>query len=75
MASHQRPWTKESRRQLDDSQSRRLLQLELQNKNLEELVRQQQIQIQQLQFDRENQAQHLNEQIQRDSKGSMQQIK
>ena len=63
------------RRQLDEIQLRRLLELQLQNKNQDENVRQQQTQTQQLQFDRENQAQHLQQQIQRDSRGSMQQIR
>jgi hypothetical protein len=63
------------RRQLEVSQQQRLQQLQLQNKNLDEPVRQQQTQIQQLQFDRENQAQSLHDQILRDSQGAMRQVR
>ncbi len=60
------------RQQLDDSQLRRQLELQTQNKFMDEASRQQQSQIQQLQFGRENQAQHLQQQIQRDSGNLMQ---
>ena len=63
------------RTQLDEAQSRRLLELQLQNKNQDQSIRQQQTQTQQLQFDRENQAQHLQQQILRDSRGAVQQIR
>lgn len=63
------------RRQLEVSQQQRLQRLQLQNKNLDEPVRQQQTQIQQLQFDRENQAQSLHDQILRDSQGAMRQVR
>jgi len=56
---------------LDVNQQQRLQQWQLQNKNLDEPARQQQIQLQQLQFDRENQAQSLHDQIMRDSQGAM----
>ena len=55
------------RQQLNDSQLRRQLELQTQNKLFDEPTRQQQSQIQQLQFGRENQAQQLQQQIQRDS--------
>jgi hypothetical protein len=61
--------------QLSVSQQQRLQQLQLQNKNLDEPMRQQQQQIQQLQFDRENQAQSLHDQIMRDSQGSMRHVR
>jgi len=60
------------RQQLNDSQLRRQLELQTQNKFMDEASRQQQSQIQQLQFGRENQAQHLQQQIQRDSGSVMQ---
>ncbi len=63
------------RRALETSQQQRLQQLQLQNKNLDEPVRQQQTQMQQLQFDRENQAQSLHDQIMRDSQRSMRQVR
>src|SRR5262245_15908198 len=63
------------RRQLDVSRQQRLQQLQLQNKTVEEPMRQQQMQIQQLQFDRENQARSLHDQIMRDSKSSMGQVR
>ncbi len=71
------PLTTESsaRKQLDLSQQQRLQQLQLQNKNLDEPLRQQQQQIQSLQFDRENQAQSLHDQIMRDSQGAMRQAR
>ena len=58
--------------QLNDSQLRRQLELQTQNKIFDEPTRQQQSQIQQLQFGRENQAQQLQQQIQRDSNSLMQ---
>jgi hypothetical protein len=61
--------------QWDLSQQQRLQQLQQQNKDLPEPVRQQQMQIQQLQFDRENNAQGLHDRIMRDSQGSMQQVR
>jgi hypothetical protein len=59
------------RQQLNESQLRRQLELQTQNKFMDETSRQQQSQIQQLQFGREDQAQHLQQQIQRDSGGLM----
>jgi hypothetical protein len=64
-----------ARRQLDESQLRRQLELQTQNKLLDEPTRQQQSQIQQLQFGRENQAQQLQQQIQRDSSNLMQRLR
>ena len=61
-------------RQLDDSQLRRQIELQTQNKLRDEMTRQQQSQIQQLQFGRENQAQQLQQQIQRDSSSMMQRL-
>jgi hypothetical protein len=61
-----------SQQQLNDSQLRRQLELQTQNKIFDEPTRQQQSQIQQLQFGRENQAQQLQQQIQRDSSNLMQ---
>jgi beta-glucosidase-like glycosyl hydrolase len=58
--------------ELNDSQLRRQLELQTQNKLFDEPTRQQQSQIQQLQFGRENQAQQLQQQIQRDSSNLMQ---
>jgi hypothetical protein len=69
------PLDPSQRRALEISQQQRLQQLQLQNKNLDEPVRQQQTQVQQLQFDRENQAQSLHDQIMRDSQGSMRQVR
>jgi hypothetical protein len=63
-----------SQRQLDDSQYRRQLELQTQNKLLDDVTRQQQSQIQTLQFGRENQAQQLQQQIQRDSTNMMQRL-
>jgi len=63
------------RQQLNDSQLRRQLELQTQNKLFDEPARQQQSQIQQLQFGRENQAQHLQQQIQRDSGNLIQQLR
>jgi hypothetical protein len=63
-----------AQRQLDDSQQRRQLELQTQNKLLDDVTRQRQSQIQQLQFGRENQAQQLQQQIQRDSSGMMQRL-
>ena len=60
------------RQQLNDSQLRRQLELQTQSKFLDEPTRQQQSQIQQLQFGRENQAQQLQQQIQRDSSNLIQ---
>ncbi|HTS53647.1 MAG TPA: hypothetical protein VMH26_10275 [Burkholderiales bacterium] len=62
------------RQQLDESQLRRQLELQTQNKFLDEPTRQQQSQIQQLQFGRENQAQQLHQQIQLDSGNLMQRL-
>jgi hypothetical protein len=62
------------RPQLNDSQLRRQLGLQTQNKLFDEPTRQQQSQMQQLQFGREDQAQHLQQQIQRDSGNLMQQL-
>lgn len=62
------------RLQLDDSQSRRQLELQTQNKLMDDPSRQQQSQIQQLQFGRENQAQELQQGIMRDSKSMMQRL-
>jgi hypothetical protein len=63
-----------ARQQLDDSQLRRQLELQTQNRFLDDPTRQQQSQIQQLQFGRENQAQQLQQQIQRDSGNLMQRL-
>lgn len=60
------------RQQLNDSQLRRQLELQTHNKLFDEPTRQQQSQIQQLQFGRENQAQQLREQIQHDSSNLIQ---
>ena len=62
------------RLQLDDSQLRRQLELQTQNKLMDDISRQQQSQIQQLQFGRENQAQELQQGIMRDSKSMMQRL-
>ncbi len=64
-----------ARQQLDQSQLRRQLELQTQNRFLDEPTRQQQSQIQQLQFGRENQAQQLQQQIQRDSGNLMQRLR
>jgi hypothetical protein len=61
-----------TQQQLNDSQLRRQLELQTQNKIFDEPTRQQQSQIQQLQFGRESQAQQLQQQIQRDSSSLMQ---
>ena len=61
-----------NRQLLNDSQLRRQLELQTQNKLFDEPTRQQQSQIQQLQFGRENQAQQLQQQIQRDSSNLIQ---
>ena len=61
-----------SQQQLNDSQLRRQLELQTRNKIFDETTRQQQSQLQQLQFGRENQAQQLQQQIQRDSSNLMQ---
>jgi hypothetical protein len=71
-ASVPAPVAGSDRLQLDDSQLRRQLELQTQDKFIDEASRQQQSQIQQLQFGRENQAQHLQQQIQRDSSNLMQ---
>jgi beta-glucosidase-like glycosyl hydrolase len=63
------------RQQLNDSQLRRQLELQTQNKLFDQPTRQQQSQIQLLQFGRENQAQQLQQQIQRDSGNLMQQLR
>jgi hypothetical protein len=63
-----------AQRQLDDSQLRRQLELQTQNRLLDDVTRQQQSQIQTLQFGRENQAQQLQQQIQRDSNSMMQRL-
>ena len=63
------------RLQLDDSQLRRQLELQTQNKLMDDVSRQQQSQIQQLQFGRENQAQQLQQGIMRDSKSMMQRLR
>ena len=68
----QPPGASASQQQLDDSQLRRQLELQTQNRIQDEPTRQQQSQFQQLQFDRENQAQQLQQQIRRDSDGVMQ---
>jgi hypothetical protein len=60
--------------QLDDSQLRRQLELQTQNKLMDDISRQQQSQIQQLQFGRENQAQQLQQGIMRDSNSMMQRL-
>jgi len=65
----------ERQQQLNDSQLRRQLELQTQNKFMDEPSRQQQSQIQQLQFGRENQALHLEQQIQRDSGSVMQRLR
>jgi hypothetical protein len=62
------------RLQLDDSQLRRQLELQTQNKLMDDISRQQQSQIQQLQFGRENQAQQLQQGIMRDSNSMMQRL-
>ena len=62
------------RLQLDDSQLRRQLELQTQNKLMDDVSRQQQSQIQQLQFGRENQAQQLQQGIMRDSNSMMQRL-
>ena len=62
------------RLQLDDSQLRRQLELQTQNKLMDDVSRQQQSQIQQLQFGRENQAQQLQQGIIRDSNSMMQRL-
>ena len=64
-----------ARQQLDQSQLRRQLELQTQNKFLDEPTRQQQSRFQQLQFNRENQAQQLQQQIQRDSGNLMQRLR
>ena len=64
-----------SQQQLDDSQLRRQLDLQTQNRFQDESTRQQQNQIQQLQFGRENQAQQLQQQIRRDSDSVMQRMR
>ena len=61
-----------NQQQLNDSQLRRQLELQTRNKIFDEATRQQQSQLQQLQFGRENQAQQLQQQIQRDSSNLMQ---
>jgi hypothetical protein len=61
--------------QLDDSQQRRQLELQTQNRFQDEPTRQQQNQIRQLQFGRENQAQQLQQQIRRDSDSMMQRVR
>jgi hypothetical protein len=61
-----------SQQQLDDSQLRRQIELQTQNRFQDEPTRQQQSRIQQLQFGRENQAQQLQQQIRRDSDSVMQ---
>jgi hypothetical protein len=63
------------RMQLDDSQLRRQLELQTQNKLMSDPSRQQQSQIQQLQFGRENQAQQLQQGIMRDSNSMMQRLR
>jgi len=63
-----------AQRQLDDSQQRRQLELQTQNKLMDDVTRQQRSQLQQLQFGRENQAQQLQQQIQRDSNSMMQRL-
>jgi hypothetical protein len=60
--------------QLDDSQTRRQLELQIQTVPLSEVARQQQSQIQQSQFARENQAHDLQEGILRNSSDSMQRL-
>ena len=62
------------RLQLEDSQLRRQLELQTQNKLMDDVSRQQQSQIQQLQFGRENQAQQLQQGIMRDSNSMMQRL-
>jgi hypothetical protein len=62
------------RQRLDLSQQQRLQQLQTPqtaNRDFDATVRQQQLQIQQLQFDRENSAQSLHDRIMRDSQGAM----
>ena len=60
---------------LDDSQARRQLELQIQTRPLDDLARQQQNQIQQSQFGRENQAQDLQQRILRNSNDSMQRLR
>ena len=60
---------------LDDSQARRQLELQIQTRRLDDLARQQQNQIQQSQFGRENQAQDLQQRILRNSNDSMQRLR
>lgn len=60
---------------LNDSQLNRFDQLQLQNRNLDDSARQQQIQTQQLQFDRENQAHQLHDQLQHGSPSVVPQIR
>lgn len=60
---------------LDDSQLRRQLELQIQTRSLDDVARQQQSQIQQSQFGRENQAQDLNQSILRNSSDSMQRLR
>jgi hypothetical protein len=60
------------------NQQQRLQQLQTPqtlNRDFDETVRQQQLQIQQLQFDRENSAQSLHDRIMRDSQGAMRQAR
>jgi len=71
----QPPGAAASRQQLDDSQLRRQLELQTQNRFQDEPTRQQQSQIQQLQFGRENQAQQLQQQIRLDSGSTMQRVR
>jgi len=71
----QPPGAAASQQRLDDSQRRRQLELQTQNRFQDEPTRQQQSQIQQLQFGRENQAQQLQQQIHRDSDSMMQRVR
>jgi len=71
-ASASAPTAGFDRQQLNESQLRRQLELQTQNKFMHEPSRQQQSQIQQLQFGRENQAQHLQQQMQRGSGNALQ---
>jgi len=64
-----------ARHQLYDSQLRRQLELQTQTRPQEELGRHEQSQLQQLQFDREIEAQRLQQQILRDSSSRMQQLR
>lgn len=73
-ASVAKPLDAADRQQWNDSQLRRQLELQTQNELLDDPTRQQQSQIQQLQFGREHQAQHLQQQIQRDSGNLMQRL-